>query len=278
MEITKIENVIIVSSSKEVLPKVAKLISTSPFKFNKLSLLVERKLFKIYKDYYLNNKLIPEKYLNEIRDEIKKNKILLVYIKIKGTNKENLAKEKECLLDHLFTELLPVKFNIPIFVLNISNTNKKEIEKAAKAINISLSGNRAAQVNLVVCRKNKENKYEVLTLLRNVKKGSFWQTITGGAHLGENFYSAVIREAKEEIGLKLTLVKYTNYHFNFIALGIYELNEYVYVAEISKEESKKIKISSEHDRFKWLSEKSAIEIVKYDSNKKAIGEAIKTLE
>lgn len=202
----------------------------------------------------------------------------MVYIKIKGGNHEKTKQRYLALSDKWYKELLPAKLNLPIFVLNIKNNKQKEIEEASQAIKTSIINNRVAQVHIVVCRYNIDNKYEVLVLHRNIKKGAFWQTITGGAYTGEDFYHAACREMKEEIGIAPKILKYTNYHFNYICGGGYELNEYVYATALSLLLSKKIKISEEHNDFKWLSVKEAIEKVAYDSDKKAIRKSLQTLK
>lgn len=271
------KNTITLSSSEELKDKIAKLPDLSFIKANKASISTEAELSLLFEKYRQGKNLPSQKKLNEIRGIFKKHKILLVYIKVKESDK-NIDRKYINSLNHFYTELLPAKLNIPVFVLNITNTKSKEIKRATKAIKTCQSGNRVAQVNIVVCRKNTKAKYEILVLYRNIKKGSFWQTITGGVHIGEDFYSAAAREIKEEIGLSPKIIKYTGYHFNFLAGGIHELNEYVFTTCLSLALSKKIKISDEHEEFKWLSIKEAVDLVKYDTNKKAISQAILNLK
>lgn len=271
------KNTIILSSSEELKEKIAKLPSFSFIKPNKASISTEAELSLLFDKYRQGKKLPSAKKLNELRGIFKKHKILLVYIKVKeSTGSSN--KQRISSLNYFYSELLPAKLNIPVFVLNIANTKSKEIKRAAKAIKTCQAGNRVAQVNIVVCRKNAKAKYEVLVLYRNIEKGSFWQTITGGVHIGEDFSSAAAREMKEEIGLIPKKIKYTGYHFNFLAGGTHELNEYVFTTCLSLTLSKKIKISEEHEEFRWLSVQEAIDLVRYDTNKKAITRAISILK
>lgn len=271
------KNTIILSSSEELKEKIARLPSLSFIKANKASISTAAELSLLFEKYRQDKKFPSQKKLNEIRGVFKKNKILLVYIKVKESDK-NIDRKYIDSLNHFYTELLPAKLNIPVFVLNIANTKNKEIKRAAKAIETCQSSNRVAQVNIVVCRKNTKAKYEILVLYRNIEKGSFWQTITGGVHIGEDFSSAAAREIKEEIGLSPKIIKYTGYHFNFLAGGVHELNEYVFTTCLSLALSKKIKISDEHEEFRWLSVQEAIDLVKYGTNKKAITRAISILK
>ena len=107
-----------------------------------------------------------------------------------------------------------------------------------------------------------------------------WQWISGGA---EDFDSDILETAKrefyEETGIddveikKLELetkIPVVNIVKNFIwGKDIFYAEEYAFSADIN---NKQIKLSDEHEEYKWLSCEEAKKLLKYDSNKSALWE------
>jgi 8-oxo-dGTP pyrophosphatase MutT (NUDIX family) len=260
-------------------------------KKNKSAVLERSELAAFAYEYITGGEVPRIKEILHLKNMIEKNNILLSYIKIaenntklKGKNYSNginyiiKSENKLTLYNNWYTDIVPHRLGFGVFVINIKNNSQKELKLATKSIITCLNKNRIAQVNVVVCRKNKNGKINVLILKRNCKKGGFWQTITGGVHIGENFYDAAKRELREEIAVMAKKIKYTDYHYSFIGGDGYELHEYVYVAELDIDESEKIKISDEHDEFKWLNPKNAIEKIKFEENKEAIKKSINIIK
>jgi len=140
-----------------------------------------------------------------------------------------------------------------------------------KETDLKLKYNRIAQVNVVCFTKSRKNidNVQVLVLKRNKKKGGFWQTITGGVHVGEDLRDAAKREVFEEIGLSDEIYLFpTTLSYSFMGDDGYMLKEYVFGCEIS--DTSKMKISDEHDSFEWMCPQEAKERVFYDNNKQAI--------
>ena len=116
-----------------------------------------------------------------------------------------------------------------------------------------------------------------LILKRSLKRGGFWQPITGGVEEGETFNEAVLREIGEEIGI-VDIIKLIDmdYSFDFFEDGI-EHYEKVFGAEVSPEQI--ITLSEEHTEFKWVDGQTAIDkFLKYPGNKEGFKRLIELLE
>lgn len=140
-----------------------------------------------------------------------------------------------------------------------------------------LRSNRVGQVNVVVCRYNNFKKLEILVLKRAENRGGFWQTITGGIHIGESFLHAGKREIREELSIMVSKVLYTGFSYSFVGNEGYKLNEYVCCVLLNYKRSFNIKLSEEHTEYKWLEPKNAIRLLKFKDNKIAVKYTIKKI-
>jgi dATP pyrophosphohydrolase len=123
------------------------------------------------------------------------------------------------------------------------------------------------QVQGILFRKiNGEIQY--LLLKRTPEKEGFWQPVTGGLEEGEARVEALKREVWEETGIKnvvgivenVDYFEYSDAHF---------IKEYVFGVEVHPNE--KIAIDGkEHSQFRWCSLQEALELLKWDENKKAL--------
>jgi 8-oxo-dGTP pyrophosphatase MutT (NUDIX family) len=172
---------------------------------------------------------------------------------------------------------LPHKFGITPFIIDLKNAKRLKNNDIAKNIVSCLKLNRIAQVNVVVCRYNNKT-LEVLILKRTKNRGGFWQAVTGGVHIGESLIDTATREVKEELALSVSNIKYTNFFYSFMGNDNYILHEYVYVVLVNMSSSLKIKISKEHDEYKWVDEKTAISHLKFEDNKNAVKKSIKIIK
>jgi len=106
-----------------------------------------------------------------------------------------------------------------------------------------------------------------------------WQFIAGGGEGKETPIEAARREAYEEALIdrnsrfirlaSLTAIPATNIHGLIWGKEIIIIPEFAFGVELH---SKKMKITSEHTQYLWLSYKNAIKKLKYDSNKSALWE------
>lgn len=131
--------------------------------------------------------------------------------------------------------------------------------------------------NVLVFLYRYNNGIEYCIFYRNKEK--FYQGLSGGVEDNEELADTVKREVYEETGIKVNNImkldtissipginvsKIFNYKNN-----IYIVYEYAFGIKIDNE---KIKISNEHQEYKWVNYEEAINLLKYDSNKTALFE------
>ena len=129
------------------------------------------------------------------------------------------------------------------------------------------------QVQGILFRKiNGEIQY--LLLKRTPEKEDFWQPVTGGLEEGESNVEALKREVWEETGIKnaariIEKVNYFEYSDAHFIKGYDFIKEYVFGVEVHPNE--RIAIDrKEHSQFKWCSFQEALELLKWNENKKAL--------
>lgn len=263
---------------------------------NSTNIFAERSLFSSFAFLYALEKPLPDNNLiSSLGSIIQKNAILVVYIQIEQSlllkrdiEYKDYSKDIKNILENpkvraryedWYNNILPLEYGISPLV--VSATQKegtcRSVTDMINDIQITLKCNRIAQVNVVCFVKSQTNtdNLQVLVLKRNQQKGGFWQTITGGVHVGENLHDAARREVLEEIGLSGDNVRLfpTTLSYSFMGDDGYMLKEYVFGCEIS--DSSRIQISYEHDSFEWIHPQEAINRVAWDGNKQAIDFVIK---
>ena len=111
------------------------------------------------------------------------------------------------------------------------------------------------------------------------KKQYFYQGLSGGVEDNEELDDTVKREVYEETGVKVNnIIKLdtissipginVNKDFNY-KNNIYVVYEYAFGININDED---IRLSDEHEEYKWVNYEEAINLLKYDSNKTALFE------
>ncbi|HUX36222.1 MAG TPA: NUDIX domain-containing protein [Candidatus Paceibacterota bacterium] len=253
--------------------------------FFKQSTLVERSVLSSFAFRYALEQALPDaSYLESLKKDMEKAGALLVYLKenvpfATGHNGagEYSAEIEKILLnekaqkryDEWYTDILPRCYGILPFILKVSaDGSRKPVESLADEIHTVLAANRMAQTNVVCFTRDEKWDIKILTLKRNEQKGGFWQTITGGVHIGEDPLAAASREALEEIGISNAEIFWTPLSYFFMGDDGYELSEYVFGCEIK--EPSRARLSDEHTAFEWLEPEDAKKRVKYDNNKLAI--------
>lgn len=181
---------------------------------------LDRSILASYAFLYASDKQVPDaSALEDFRRSVRIQSSLVVYLKPEGFDlprdtfsneyyagvKGVFSDEKFCeRYNQWFIEKLPYEYGITPFVLRISENHfRKTTEQMAEQIRSVLSCNRVAQVN-VVCYWQSVSDIKILVLKRNSRKGGFWQTITGGIHVGESLEQAAEREVFEETGMART--------------------------------------------------------------------------
>ncbi|MBI5326079.1 MAG: NUDIX domain-containing protein [Ignavibacteriae bacterium] len=109
------------------------------------------------------------------------------------------------------------------------------------------------QVHIAFIDKDKEPKYLSLQRTKNSKLyPNVWQVITGKMKKGETALSAALREVEEEIGIKpkkLWAIPYVTTYYD-VKRELINISP-VFGALIGR--NQKVKLSKEHQAFKWLS-------------------------
>lgn len=117
--------------------------------------------------------------------------------------------------------------------------------------------------------ENGEMKFLLLKRSPFEKYPNIWQMVTGKIKENETAYQTAIRELKEETGLTAEEI-FSVPIVNSVYLS--ETDEVclipVFVCRVS--EDSKIKISSEHNEFKWATPSEAIELLAWEGQKNSV--------
>ena len=122
----------------------------------------------------------------------------------------------------------------------------------------------------VVFRRQK-NGNEFLVLKRVPEDGGFWQAVTGTIEKGEQAIDAIKRELAEETGISETIHisdVLEEYSWDLPKDKI-QGKDLIFAVEVSR--NIKIKIDqNEHSEFRWLPLEEAVNLLKYEGNKKSM--------
>ena len=132
------------------------------------------------------------------------------------------------------------------------------------------------QVEVIVFRKTEENTFLFLVMKRTLKKGGFWQPITGNVHKEESFEDAGLRELEEETGI-IDIIRFIDieYTFNFFDNNN-KIFEKVFGVEVKTDTE--ITISDEHTEYKWVTAEIALnQYLKYNGNKQGLKKLVAKL-
>ncbi|MCX8056717.1 MAG: NUDIX pyrophosphatase [Ignavibacteria bacterium] len=117
--------------------------------------------------------------------------------------------------------------------------------------------------------KNNRIKFLLLKRAPNEKYPNIWQMVTGHIRENEKAYEAALRELKEETGLDAEEL-YSVPVINSVYLS--ESDEVclipVFVCRVN--ENSDVKISKEHNEFKWVDAKEAIKLLNWEGQKKSV--------
>jgi 8-oxo-dGTP pyrophosphatase MutT (NUDIX family) len=131
---------------------------------------------------------------------------------------------------------------------------------------------------VIYCMSNEP----LFLFLKNTLKTTYWEFPKGKIEINEPVESTVKREIKEETNLdKIEIVpgfKHTLQWF-FKFQGDLVKKEAVYLlAKIKLAEKEKVKISKEHQDFKWLTLEQAMQVTKIKANKEMLLKAFDFIE
>ncbi|MFA7133082.1 MAG: NUDIX domain-containing protein [Bacteroidales bacterium] len=114
----------------------------------------------------------------------------------------------------------------------------------------------------------KEGKPQFLLLKRNESRGGFWNTVNGTMEINENVIQCRKREVAEETGIRyLSTWSDELYRFSFNYKGDPMI---VIIFSAQARINQKIKINEEHTKYGWFDFNRAVEILKFDDDKKGL--------
>jgi len=118
-----------------------------------------------------------------------------------------------------------------------------------------------------------------LLLKTNVRRGGFWQPVTGSVEAGEEVQQGALRECREETGLEpLGEICEVGEPFEFTARGE-QVREYPFLIEVLASRRQKVKLDpTEHIEFEWCPAQRAFELLKFESNARVLCAVLKFLD
>lgn len=128
---------------------------------------------------------------------------------------------------------------------------------------------RISQINCIVFKPVEGGGYKFLVMKTREDKGSFWQSVTGGAKEGEQEIFALKRELKEETGIEeFRQIINLRYSYSFFLPRYGNLIENVYAVEAFPDTD--IILSDEHTEYRWLDFEESLALIKHESNKEGL--------
>ena|SRR3989344_647131 len=123
-------------------------------------------------------------------------------------------------------------------------------------------------IGVIIFKKNKEIKYLLLKYER------YWGFVKGNVETNETEKQTVIREATEETGIKdLNFIE----NFKEILDYIYKWNNNLISKQVimflAETKTENIRLSYEHQGYKWLIYEEALEHLKFENLKKLLEKA-----
>ena len=150
---------------------------------------------------------------------------------------------------------------------NLNSSNK--INEAAKEKKFRKKSKYQLSCGAIIYHRDKGNLFYLL-----LKYPSYWGFVKGQVEAGETEEGTIFREAAEEAGLydlrimpKFREVQHYFYRFN----GELIRKDAVYF--IAKTNSWTVKISHEHETYKWCSYEEALELMKLRANRELLTKA-----
>lgn len=124
------------------------------------------------------------------------------------------------------------------------------------------------RINVQVFVFCKIPSFKVLILKRTPERSGYWQPVCGGVENGEKLIETVLREVWEEAGINniksIEDLKYTFTYKETKRGVLMDMQDFCFAAEIK--DIPNIKLSDEHEAYKWCSYVEAKEYLKWEHN------------
>jgi len=136
-------------------------------------------------------------------------------------------------------------------------------------------------IGAIIVRKNKDGLWELL-LIRRAKKdswGGMWEFPRGKCTIDKTLNECLLREVKEETGLDVVLKKFVD-KYEYIANdkeGERKSIQFNFLCKM-KDETQEVKLSFEHDQYKWVSSVGQVELLVPSEMKRTISKVLNVPE
>ncbi len=128
------------------------------------------------------------------------------------------------------------------------------------------------RINVQVFVFCKNQSFKVLILKRTSKRSGYWQPVCGGVEGGEELIETVLREVSEETGMKdiksIVDLKYTFTYKETKKGVLMDMQDFCFAVEV--ENIFDVKLSDEHEKYKWCSYIEAKEYLKWEHSLNAL--------
>lgn len=124
------------------------------------------------------------------------------------------------------------------------------------------------RINVQVFVFCKAPSFKVLILKRTPNRSGYWQPVCGGVDSGEELIEAVLREIVEETGIEniksIIDLEYTFTYKESKNGVLMHMQDFCFAVEV--ENIVDIKLSDEHEEYKWCSYSEAKAYLKWEHN------------
>ena len=124
-----------------------------------------------------------------------------------------------------------------------------------------------------------KNPFKTLILKRTPERSGYWQPVCGGVEHNEKPVEAVAREIFEETGIdNIKKIMDLNYTFTYRETKngkLMDMRDICFAAEIASVQD--IKLSDEHEYYKWCTYKEAKDTLKWEHNLVALEKLIEQI-
>lgn len=136
------------------------------------------------------------------------------------------------------------------------------------------------RVNVQVFVFCKNPSFKILILKRTPQRSGYWQPVCGGVKKGEELMEAALREVSEETGIKniksVVDLKYTFTYKEAYKGVLMDMQDFCFAFEV--ETIYDVKLSDEHEEYKWCSYGEAKKYLNWKYNLNALEKLMQLLK